>query len=162
MLLTHFIWQTVLKPLSGTNAKNGAITPSLTPTIHTIHARCYKASECGDVHFCVQLPVSCLLILQCLCVHQMVGRWICVCVSVCVRAPHKRLSARAFALTARKKRRLTSEPQSRRGERLPRDSRQEDDCDCTRHGHGRPKATRRPSRSARLPGIRTLGQGLDR
>jgi len=83
----------------------------------------------------------CLLILQCLCVHQMVGRWICVCVSVCVRAPHKRLSARAFALTARKKRRLTSEPQSRRGERLPRDSRQEDDCDCTRHGHGRPKAT---------------------
>ena len=36
MLLTHFIWQTVLKPLSGTNAKNGAITPSLTPTIHTI------------------------------------------------------------------------------------------------------------------------------
>ena len=104
----------------------------------------------------------CLLILQCLCVHQMVGRWICVCVSVCVRAPHKRLSARAFALTARKKRRLTSEPQSRRGERLPRDSRQEDDCDCTRHGHGRPKATRRPSRSARLPGIRTLGQGLDR
>ena len=108
MLLTHFIWQTVLKPLSGTNAKNGAITPSLTPTIHTIHARCYKASECGDVHFCVQLPVCCLLILQCLCVHQMVGRWICVCVSVCVRAPHKRLSARAFALTARKKRRLTS------------------------------------------------------
>ena len=48
MLLTHFIWQTVLKPLSGTNAKNGAITPSLTPTIHTIHARCYKASECGE------------------------------------------------------------------------------------------------------------------
>ena len=83
----------------------------------------------------------CLLILQCLCVHQMVGRWICVCVSVCVRAPHKRLSARAFALTARKKRRLTIEPQGRRGERLPRDSRQEDDCDCTRHGHGSPKAT---------------------
>jgi len=26
MLLTHFIWQTGLKPLSGTNAKNGAIT----------------------------------------------------------------------------------------------------------------------------------------
>jgi hypothetical protein len=48
MLLTRFIWQTVLKPLSGTNAKNGAITPSLTPTIHTIHARCYKASECGE------------------------------------------------------------------------------------------------------------------
>jgi hypothetical protein len=47
MLLTHFIWQTVLKPLSGTNAKNGAITPSLTPTMHTIHARCYKASEMG-------------------------------------------------------------------------------------------------------------------
>jgi hypothetical protein len=45
MLLTHFIWQTDLKPLSGTNAKNGAITPSLTPTMHIIHARCYKASE---------------------------------------------------------------------------------------------------------------------
>ena len=45
MLLTHFIWQTVLKPLSGTNAKNGAITPSLTPTMHTSHARCDKASE---------------------------------------------------------------------------------------------------------------------
>ena len=43
--MTHFIWQTDLKPLSGTNAKNGAITPSLTPTIHIIHARCYKASE---------------------------------------------------------------------------------------------------------------------
>ena len=26
MMLTPFIWQTVLKPLSGTNAKNGAIT----------------------------------------------------------------------------------------------------------------------------------------
>jgi hypothetical protein len=45
MLLTHFIWQTDLKQLSGTNAKNGAITPSLTPTMHIIHARCYKASE---------------------------------------------------------------------------------------------------------------------
>jgi hypothetical protein len=45
MLLTHFIWQTDLKPLSGTNVKNGAITPSLTPTMHIIHARCYKASE---------------------------------------------------------------------------------------------------------------------
>jgi hypothetical protein len=45
MLLTHFIWQTDLKPLSGTNAKNGAIPPSLTPTMHIIHARCYKASE---------------------------------------------------------------------------------------------------------------------
>ena len=45
MLLTHFIWQTYLKPLSGTNAMNGAITPSLTPTMHIIHARCYKASE---------------------------------------------------------------------------------------------------------------------
>ena len=45
MLLTHFIWQTDLKPLSGTNAKNGAITPSLTPTMHTSHARCDKASE---------------------------------------------------------------------------------------------------------------------
>ena len=44
-LLTHFIWQTDLKPLSGTNAKNGAIPPSLTPTMHIIHARCYKASE---------------------------------------------------------------------------------------------------------------------
>ena len=45
MLLTHFIWQTDLKPLSGTNAKNGAIPLSLTWTIHTGHARCYKASE---------------------------------------------------------------------------------------------------------------------
>ena len=43
--MTHFIWQTDLKPLSGTNAKNGAIPPSLTPTMHIIHARCYKASE---------------------------------------------------------------------------------------------------------------------
>ena len=42
MLLTHFIWQTVLKPLSGTNAKNGAITPSLTPTMQ---ARCYSAGK---------------------------------------------------------------------------------------------------------------------
>ena len=45
MLLTHFIWQTDLKPLSVTNAKNGTIPFSLTPTIHTIHARCDKASE---------------------------------------------------------------------------------------------------------------------
>ena len=45
MLLTHFIWQTDLKPLSGTNAKNGAITPPLLLTMHIIHARCYKASE---------------------------------------------------------------------------------------------------------------------
>ncbi len=45
MLLTHFIWPTDLKPLSGTNAKNGAITPSLTLTMHIIHARCYRASE---------------------------------------------------------------------------------------------------------------------
>jgi len=45
MLQTHVIWQTELKPLSGTNAKNGAITPSLILTIHTIHAICYKASE---------------------------------------------------------------------------------------------------------------------
>ena len=43
--MTHFIWQTDLKQLSGTNAKNGVITPSLTPTMHIIHARCYKASE---------------------------------------------------------------------------------------------------------------------
>ena len=42
MLLTHFIWQMVLKPLSGTNAKNGAITPSLTPTMQ---ARCYNAGK---------------------------------------------------------------------------------------------------------------------
>ena len=42
MLLTHFIWQTVLKPLSGMNAKNGAITPSLTPTMQ---ARCYNAGK---------------------------------------------------------------------------------------------------------------------
>ena len=45
MLLTHFIWQTDLKQLSGPNAKNGAITPSLTPTMHIMHTRCYKASE---------------------------------------------------------------------------------------------------------------------
>jgi len=45
MLLTHFIWQTDLKPLSVTNAKNGAIPLSLTSTIHTSHARCDKASE---------------------------------------------------------------------------------------------------------------------
>ena len=31
--------------LSGTNAKNGAITPSLISTMHIIHARCYRASE---------------------------------------------------------------------------------------------------------------------
>jgi len=43
--IDHVIWQTDLKPLSGTNAKNGAITPSLILTIHTIHAICYKASE---------------------------------------------------------------------------------------------------------------------
>ena len=42
MLLTYFIWQTVLKQLSGTNAKNGAITPSLTPTMQ---ARCYNAGK---------------------------------------------------------------------------------------------------------------------
>ncbi len=45
MLSTHVIWQTDLKLLSGTNAKNGAITFSLTPTMHTSHARCDKASE---------------------------------------------------------------------------------------------------------------------
>jgi hypothetical protein len=34
MLMTHFICQTVLKPSSVTNGKNnGAITPSLTPTM---------------------------------------------------------------------------------------------------------------------------------
>jgi len=44
MLLTHVIWQTDLKPLSVTNAKNGALSLSLTPTIHAIHARCDKAS----------------------------------------------------------------------------------------------------------------------
>ena len=54
MLLTHFIWETDLKPLSGTNAKNGAITPSLTPTMHTSHARCYKASEWVGGEFTVQ------------------------------------------------------------------------------------------------------------
>jgi len=47
MLLTHFMWQTVLKQLSGTNAKNGTITPSLTPTMQ---ARCYKASDGGRKH----------------------------------------------------------------------------------------------------------------
>ena len=54
MLLTHFIWQTDLKQLSGTNAKNGVITPSLTPTMHIIHARCYKASEWVGGEFTVQ------------------------------------------------------------------------------------------------------------
>jgi len=50
--IAHFIWQTDLKPLSGTNAKNGAITPSLTPTMHIIHAWCDKASEWvgGSLH----------------------------------------------------------------------------------------------------------------
>ena len=42
MLMTRFIWQTVLKPLSVTDAKNGAITPSLTPTMH---ARCDNAGR---------------------------------------------------------------------------------------------------------------------
>jgi hypothetical protein len=42
MLMTHFIWQTVLKPLSVTDTKNGAITPSLTPTMQ---ARCYNAGK---------------------------------------------------------------------------------------------------------------------
>ena len=45
MLLTHFIWQTDLKPLSGTNAKNGALTLSLILTMHISHARCDEASE---------------------------------------------------------------------------------------------------------------------
>ena len=45
MLQTHVIWQTELKPLSGTNAKNGAITPSLILTVHTSHTRCDKVSE---------------------------------------------------------------------------------------------------------------------
>ena len=31
--------------LSGTNAKNGAITPSLILTVNTSHARCDKVSE---------------------------------------------------------------------------------------------------------------------
>jgi len=39
MLMTHFICQTVLKPSSVTNGKNGAISPSLTPTMQ---ARCYN------------------------------------------------------------------------------------------------------------------------
>jgi len=42
MLMTHIIWQTVWKPLSVTDAKNGAITPSLTPTMHV---RCYNAGR---------------------------------------------------------------------------------------------------------------------
>jgi hypothetical protein len=42
MLMTHFIWQTVLRPLSVTNAKNAALTPSLTPTMQ---ARCYNAGK---------------------------------------------------------------------------------------------------------------------
>ena len=47
MLMTHFIWQTVLKQLSGMNAKNGAITPSLTVftpstplAVGVLHVRC--------------------------------------------------------------------------------------------------------------------------
>jgi hypothetical protein len=46
MLMTHFIWQTVLKPLSVTDAKNGAITPSLTPTMQT------RGEGPLNVHFC--------------------------------------------------------------------------------------------------------------
>jgi hypothetical protein len=46
MLLTHFIWQTVLKPLSGMNAKNGAITPSLTPTMQARVTM--QVSGCGQ------------------------------------------------------------------------------------------------------------------
>ena len=34
-----------MKPLSGTNAKNGAITLSLILTMHISHARCDEASE---------------------------------------------------------------------------------------------------------------------
>ena len=37
MLMTRFIWQTVLKPLSVTDAKNGANTPSLIPTMEAGH-----------------------------------------------------------------------------------------------------------------------------
>ena len=54
MLMTHIIWQTVWKPLSVTDAKNGAITPSLTPTMHIIHVGCYQASECVGGEFTVQ------------------------------------------------------------------------------------------------------------
>ena len=42
MLMTHFIWQTVLKPLSVTDAKNGAITPSLIPTMEAGHYSVFK------------------------------------------------------------------------------------------------------------------------
>ena len=42
MLMTHFICQTVLKQSSVTNGKNGAITPSLTPTMQ---ARCDNAGK---------------------------------------------------------------------------------------------------------------------
>ena len=54
MLLTNFIWQTDLNPLSGTNAKNGAITPSHILTMHTSHARCDKASEWVGGEFTVK------------------------------------------------------------------------------------------------------------
>ncbi len=42
MLMTHFIGQTDLKPSSVKNGQNGAITPSLTPTMQ---ARCYNAGK---------------------------------------------------------------------------------------------------------------------
>ena len=42
MLMTRFIWQTVLKPLSVTDAKNGANTPSLIPTMEAGHYSVFK------------------------------------------------------------------------------------------------------------------------
>ena len=42
MLMTRFIWQTVLKPLSVTDAKNGAKTPSLIPTMEAGHYSVFK------------------------------------------------------------------------------------------------------------------------
>ena len=89
MLLTHFIWQTDLKPLSGTNAKNGAITPSLTPTMHIIHARCYKASEwVGGSLQCrrgilvilwmLLVDVACVGIVVCISKIDMLGGWVCL------------------------------------------------------------------------------------
>jgi len=58
MLMIHFIWQTVLKPLSGTDAKNGAITPSLTRILRsdpggrpaTVHSVCAQLSRAEGAH----------------------------------------------------------------------------------------------------------------
>ena len=48
VIISLWMFSLLIITTHGKKAKNGAITPSLTPTMHTIHARCYKASECGD------------------------------------------------------------------------------------------------------------------